>query len=329
MDLFYCRIEGGNFGDDMNAWFWDALMPGWRDLRPGHTLFGIGSILGRSFLAPFERVLVLGSGSGYGPLPDDLRTAIDYGWVRGPLTAQNLGLPEDRAITDPACMVPTLPEFRTVEKTGGCLFIPHCGTERLGLDWRRIAESAGMEHLSPAQDSKAVIRRIAGAELVVTESLHGAIVADAFRVPWVPIAISPTFSSYKWTDWARSLELEIAIAPALARPKALYRLARSWRARLLGRRARGAAEGESVVRVGAARLPRGALQDRSHEYRMRDEDKTLVRGTIGLVRRPLEAMLAADLRRARAVRPNLSDEAVLARRQAQILDRLEAVRVAA
>lgn len=329
MNLFYCQIDGGNFGDDMNSWFWDSLIPNWRELRPGHTLFGIGSILGRTFLEPFDSVLVLGSGSGYGPLPDNLNTKIEYGWVRGPLTAKNLGLPADRAITDPACMVPTFPEFRAIKKTGGSLFIPHCGTERLGLDWERVADAAGMKHLSPAQDSRIVIERIAAADMVVTESLHGAIIADAFRVPWLPIAISPTFSSYKWTDWARSMEVELTIAPALTLPKALYGFIPALRARLRGQQSVSAAKGDSVVRLGKVRLPVGPAQDHRTEYRMRPDDKRLVRAVMGFARRPLEAVLAADLRRASVMRPNLSDPAVLARRQTQILARIVEVQTGA
>ena len=28
MDIEYRRILGGNFGDDMNSWFWEKLSPG-------------------------------------------------------------------------------------------------------------------------------------------------------------------------------------------------------------------------------------------------------------------------------------------------------------
>src|SRR5439155_10040399 len=41
------------------------------------------------------------------------------------------------------------------------------------------------------------------------ESLHGAIVADALRVPWVPLRIrrNPHTSPFKWEDWCSSMEL--------------------------------------------------------------------------------------------------------------------------
>jgi succinoglycan biosynthesis protein ExoV len=37
--------------------------------------------------------------------------------------------------------------------------------------------------------------------------MHGAIVADALRVPWVPIVTSPRILKLKWQDWCSSVNL--------------------------------------------------------------------------------------------------------------------------
>ena len=39
MQLFHWHAPRGNFGDDMNEWFWDDVPPGWRDwAAPGHLM---------------------------------------------------------------------------------------------------------------------------------------------------------------------------------------------------------------------------------------------------------------------------------------------------
>ena len=321
MDLYYCKIDGGNFGDDMNAWFWDELFPDYPEIAPGYTLFGIGSILGKYFLKDHERVVVMGSGAGYTAFPDDLPGERIYGWVRGPLTTKNLGLKNDRAITDPAVMCPTLPSFQDLgHARSGRLFIPHVGTERSDLNWSGVAQRAGLEHLSPTTEAKQMIRRIARAELVVTESLHGAIIADAFRTNWVGIAISPTFSSYKWEDWAKSMELDLRLAPALRTPKSTFAAIKFARSKL--RNPLGTRAGASKTR----RLPKGELQSGGLEYRLKKTEKQAARGWVSRARPLLERILVRDLRKAAQTKQPLSDEAVLRARQAQIMERIEEMR---
>jgi succinoglycan biosynthesis protein ExoV len=42
---------------------------------------------------------------------------------------------------------------------------------------------------------------------VLTEAMHGAIVADTLRVPFVPLVSSREISSFKWMDWTLSMDL--------------------------------------------------------------------------------------------------------------------------
>src|SRR3569623_1144475 len=42
----------------------------------------------------------------------------------------------------------------------------------------------------------------------MTEAIHGAIVADTLRVPWIPVACSPEVAPFKWIDWTQSLGLD-------------------------------------------------------------------------------------------------------------------------
>ena len=45
-------------------------------------------------------------------------------------------------------------------------------------------------------------------KLVVTEAMHGAIVADAFRVKWIPVSWHNFIVDYKWRDWCGSLNMQ-------------------------------------------------------------------------------------------------------------------------
>ncbi|WP_230279986.1 hypothetical protein [Croceicoccus sp. Ery15] len=75
MDLLYFKIASGNFGDDLNDWLWDGLIPGWRDWAPETVLVGLGTVLKQGFVPDDRRKLVLGSGYGYGAAPK-VRTAV-------------------------------------------------------------------------------------------------------------------------------------------------------------------------------------------------------------------------------------------------------------
>lgn len=325
MDLFYCKIEGGNFGDDMNTWFWDEVFPEFRTIKNDYTMFGIGSILGAAFLKDYDKVVVAGSGSGYGPLPVEDGKKIFYGWVRGPLTARNVGIPPERAITDPACLTPRIRFFEDVpQKTGRHLFIPHCGTERLPLDWQSICARAGLDCLSPASDSRDVIRQIAGADIVVTESMHGAIIADAFRVPWIPVAISPTFNSFKWEDWALSMEMSITPSTALMPLKTLYYAFKKVQSSLRSSRPSTPAQSQKTTQI---RLPKSTRQRTTQEYRLSDKDKRYARMLSRTCAPAIEWALARDLARIARRDPYLSQQTVLERQQARVLERLDQLRV--
>jgi hypothetical protein len=58
--------------------------------------------------------------------------------------------------------------------------------------------------LSPVEQ---VLSEISSSSLVVTEALHGAVVADAFRIPWIPVRCHTHINAFKWEDWCESIEV--------------------------------------------------------------------------------------------------------------------------
>ncbi len=316
MKLFFCKVDGGNFGDDMNEWFWDELFPDFRDLAPDATLFGIGSILWRDNFTGIDNVVVMGSGSGYGVIPNEVPRNAQIGFVRGPRTARLLNLDADAAITDPAAMVSTFESFQNINSTGEVIFIPHVGTAKLPLNWDGIADRAGVRYLSPAGESHEVIRGIAGARLVLAESLHGAIIADAFRVPWLPISISPTFNEHKWRDWSDSLQIDIALLEFLGGVKKARAVAALIRNAVAGRKTKD----NQAPKAGS--LPHGTHVAPTFSK----EAKTAARKWASVLSPAIESMLVRDIRRAQKTRAFLSSDRILKERQSQILARIDQVR---
>jgi len=215
LKLYYYRDRQGNFGDDLNVWLWPRLLPaGTLDDDPDSLFVGIGTVLGRGVpAAPIK--WVMGSGTGYSRV-----AALDDRWrfmcVRGPMTAKVLGLPADLAATDPAAFLHRQPGLIGRPRSGAA-FMPH-HVSAAQFDWRSLCERAGIAYVDPCASVDSTLDVLSGAALVVTESLHGAIVADAFRIPWVPVVCYDHILGFKWHDWAASLALEYApqVLPALS-----------------------------------------------------------------------------------------------------------------
>ena len=197
----------GNFGDALNAWLWRDLLPQVFDEDAAVRFIGIGTILDRQ-LPRAPLTVVLGAGTGYAPPPEDLHTDPArwriYG-VRGPLTARILRLAPDSVLTDPAILLVDHPSFKQREASG-TVFVPHWKSVQFG-QWREACTLAGIEFVDPCGDAHAVIRKIAGARKVIAESMHAGIIADAFRVPWVPVVLSREVAPFKWVDWASTMQL--------------------------------------------------------------------------------------------------------------------------
>lgn len=45
------------------------------------------------------------------------------------------------------------------------------------------------------------------AQLVISEAMHAAIIADSMRVNWVPVVASHNINTFKWLDWLSMLDI--------------------------------------------------------------------------------------------------------------------------
>ncbi|HET8936984.1 MAG TPA: polysaccharide pyruvyl transferase family protein [Polyangiales bacterium] len=196
-----------NFGDQLNKYLWAPYFQPWlsRASADDITLLGVGTLLGEADYGP-GRLLVCGAGFGYRAETAALRCARAHVcFVRGPLSARVLGLDASYAVTDPAALVPRL--FAPAARSDRVLWVPHWETAANPL-WRKACALADIDYADPRHDVSKVLAQISRARLVLAESLHAAICADAYRVPWVPVLTSPRINAFKWHDWLRSLELQ-------------------------------------------------------------------------------------------------------------------------
>ena len=241
MRLYYFRGCDGttNFGDELNVYLWPYFVPSGFDRDDGTQFVGIGTLL-NDRLPPASRTVVFGAGVGYYGAPRR-----DNSWevycVRGPLSARALGLPMDAAVTDPAALIMRIEQPAIAGRTRWTrAFMPHWQSE--ADEWKRVCLMTGIGFIDPRWPTDRVLEALRSTDLLMTEAMHGAIVADALRIPWVPVRTRLEIKSFKWEDWCGSLEIEYSahelptIWPPPRKPDFLQR-ARRWAKRAQAARA--------------------------------------------------------------------------------------------
>lgn len=201
-----------NFGDALNAWLWPKLIPRIYEPDDEKMFIAIGSLFRAEWIPekPAKKV-IFGTGYAGGAKPQ-----IDDRWqiycVRGPLTAEAMRLDPSLALTDPAILVASVAQGST-RKRYKVSYMPHEFSGRnsqwvMEAGWPKALEKAGIHHLDPRAPVEDVISDIQASELVITEAMHGAIVADALRVPWIPVRFYSHVKKLKWRDWCLTMRLK-------------------------------------------------------------------------------------------------------------------------
>ena len=129
-------------------------------------------------------------------------------WVRGPRTARRLGLPESYGLGDPAMLLPKAgrpQQARPGERSASCR-ISKASVAAPGTKRRRLP---GSSLIDPRGDPAAIIAAIGSCRVLLSEAMHGAIVADTLRVPWIALRPLVPVHHAKWHDWAAALDLRI------------------------------------------------------------------------------------------------------------------------
>lgn len=297
MELVYHK--GRNFGDALNPLIFHALFPGFFDQDPRTLFIGIGSIIGLKKAGPtterriyFSSGFAAGDAATYGTAPTFGPTD-DVVCVRGPLTAQALGLPPEKAIADGAILLRHVLDVHPLPTTLPVAYMPHVGSYAFFSEWEALLREVGVAVIDPRGEPKAVLDQVRATGVLLAEAMHGAIVADTVGVPWVPVAMYDTINAFKWQDFTASMELSYApnrIAPLFGRAF----LRKMFQAKL-GRFGLGALSG-------AAAWVYGVDHPRRRENVLRAFEALKQAPTFLSERRVLDARLNALLERAEYVR---------------------------
>lgn len=206
-----------NFGDDINPYLIGELFDKSIIESDDICLIGIGTILNDRELSRvdhYKHKVVFSSGVGYGDLDlSRFDSSWDFACVRGPDSARALKLQPEKAIADGAILLAGVQENLITKevKQYSVTFIPHVESDiSSGFGLRKLCDDLGIHYLSPAIDSKAFMLDVARSEMVLSEAMHGAIMADSLRVPWVPIKFH-VHERFKWEDWCNSMNLPYSL----------------------------------------------------------------------------------------------------------------------
>ena len=170
------------------------------------VLIGIGSVLEPQLTKIIDGHHVIVWGAGIGKEADGLQVleSLDYRAVRGPLTLKKLRLRGDLPTGDPALLLPRF--FQFDERTENVVVIPHLWNLNNLPSEVRLSMAGGTVQCSTLIRPEGflnLLRNIATAKFVLTGSLHAAVIAFSYGVPWA-IYNPPSDSldkPLKWLDW--------------------------------------------------------------------------------------------------------------------------------
>lgn len=209
MKLYFFKAAEGNVGDDLNPWLWPKVLPEILDDDPAHLLIGIGTLLNHR-IPKAERYTVLSAGIGYGNKPP-LQTGIwEFIALRGPRSQQAVGAKDVPCLLDGGYLMPEY--FQPdASKRYSVAYIPHVDSILCG-QWQRVCQLAGIKMLDPRWPVEKFITELCSCEQVLTEAMHGAILADAYDIPWHPVKAYDFINDFKWQDWAESVDMNISFS---------------------------------------------------------------------------------------------------------------------
>lgn len=200
--LFHWKPANGsvNFGDQLSEVVVRKVLSDHNlsldeEVSKARELFAIGSIL--HFAKNGD--CIWGSGWNGKVSEEEFKlTNLEVRAVRGPLTAEflrkrHIHVPD--IFGDPALLIPHLfpNKFKSTGETSPYIVIPNLNELDL------VAEMGNV--VSPLRGWNYVISKILNSQLVISSSLHGLIMANAFGVPAVYLRLSERENIFKYLDY--------------------------------------------------------------------------------------------------------------------------------
>ncbi|MFA3790730.1 polysaccharide pyruvyl transferase family protein [Aliiglaciecola sp. SL4] len=210
MRLGFFETATKNVGDDLNPYLWHKFFPNLTNANKDSVLIAIGSVLDNRF-DDYKHKVVFGTGARTIDSVPKIDESWDIRFVRGPNTQKALAKQgvKVKYITDPAILAANY--FKKSNQAKEIGLIPYFRTEQ--TPWHEIADKLGYQLISPCTSVDNFMNALSSCKLVITEAMHGAILADTLRIPWIPYtsftsAYEGETHHFKWVDWCQSMELE-------------------------------------------------------------------------------------------------------------------------
>ena len=216
LKLYWSRSKP-NFGDVMSPLICERLAgcPVVYAPRRRCDMVALGSLLDRfreRFFHP--RVHVWGTGFIEAGPPRESR--FHYHAVRGKHSARLIQGPTIETFGDPGLLADVLwPELKKTAPRHRVGLVPHY-EDRTEPHVRTLANSLNScTVIDVFDDVTEVLRQIAGCECVLSSSLHGLIVADAFGVPnaWIKLSEKVRGQDFKFRDYYSIYGLDDQMVP--------------------------------------------------------------------------------------------------------------------
>ena len=189
--------QGGNVGDTLTPILvehFTGQKVEFVDKNIEGKLLAVGSIL--DVLKEGDTVW----GSGFISEDDILQTKdCNFMAVRGKLSERKIG--QDIGVYgDPALLLPLIynPKIEKKHKTG---VVPHY-VDRNNLILKKLVEEGG-HHVDIEEDWKSFVDEILSCEEIISSSLHGVIIAEAYGIParWLKVGVEVTGDGFKFADY--------------------------------------------------------------------------------------------------------------------------------
>jgi succinoglycan biosynthesis protein ExoV len=213
MKLKYMRPSVGNFGDDLGIILFNKLFGKvfsnnrYEDV----DFYGIGTII-TGQTGTNNPCVIFGSGVREFA-PSFRKDQWDVFFLRGPVSSNILGFNGDKVITDAAyaCRVVSdiIPSADTRDKIS---VIPHWSQMDI-IDWAYVEEHSEVHVIDPRRSVNQVLNDIVGSKKIIAAAMHGAIMADVCRVPWIRLKLEVAqhetlMFNLKWHDWLYSIGMD-------------------------------------------------------------------------------------------------------------------------
>jgi len=219
MNLYYFKnTKYSNFGDELNDILFNKLFSKEFNSHKNKNIdfYGIGSIIDNRISTKRKSVFF---GTGIRDVTKTYNTTnFDIRFVRGPITSNILGFKGKKVIADAAYALLNTPELlptKPHKKKFKFSLMPHY-KQMNKVNWHKIEKITNIHIIDPRKDCFHIMDEIASTEKLLTIAMHGAIVADILRVPWLRMKMEaidseiPLVTEIKWTDFLIPLNLKDA-----------------------------------------------------------------------------------------------------------------------